>query len=106
MPVLPVFHIASSWAQVGCALSLLMAQHNHACAPNAKARIGDDGRLHISALKPVAAGAEALISYVDASLPLQERQQILSDHYSFDCKCQRCRDEKQMALRARLKKGR
>ena len=90
--------------KVGCALSALMAAHNHACAPNAAARIGENGRLQIRALKALAMGDEALISYVDTALPIAQRARILSEHYGFDCKCTRCGEEKRAALRARLKK--
>ena len=40
-------------------------------------------------LKRVEAGDELTISYVDTSLPLGERAELL-DHWAFECACSRC----------------
>lgn len=91
-------------AKVGCALSALMGWHNHDCAPNAAARVGEDGQLRIEALRGVAADDEVLISYIDAKQPVDARRAILEQHYGFRCGCTRCRDEQRRALKSRLPK--
>ena len=89
--------------RVGCALSVHMGYANHDCAPNCVASVDDDGCVVLTCARPVAEGGEVSISYVDASLPVDERRKTLRDHYEFDCACARCVAEHRAALRARAK---
>ena len=90
-------------SKAGCALSVLTGWHNHACAPNAEATVGDDGKVCVRALADVAEGEEVTISYIDASLPHDERAKILIGHYGFECKCTKCAVEGRKALSKRMK---
>ncbi|PSC68405.1 SET domain-containing [Micractinium conductrix] len=68
---------------------------NHSCAPNAEAfkREGDqDGDAVILALRPVSAGEEITLSYIDEEAPLAERREQLAD-YGFECGCDKCAAE-------------
>jgi len=90
--------------KVGCALSTLMGWHNHDCTPNAASTIGEDGKVAITTLRPIAAAEELTISYVDFSKPVDERRAILEEHYGFRCSCARCRAEQRRALKSRVPK--
>ena len=43
--------------------------------------------------RPVAAGTELTISYIDENLPRTARRTELNETYSFNCQCDRCVDE-------------
>ena len=65
------------------------AMVNHSCAPNIKKSFS--GRtLHFTAIKPIPAGEQLFLSYVDVKLARNLRQWRLSTQYFFDCACTRC----------------
>ncbi|KAG6440086.1 SET domain family protein [Babesia bovis T2Bo] len=70
-------------------LSLL----NHSCQPNIEFDYVDNNTARVQLLRPVSAGEQATISYVDATLPLEKRRRELWDNYLFICRCQRCLEE-------------
>ncbi|GAB4859468.1 Histone-lysine N-methyltransferase atxr2 [Ancistrocladus abbreviatus] len=79
----------------GTALFPLQSCMNHSCCPNAKAFKTEedrDGQATIIALRPIQAGEEVTISYIDEELPYEERQALLAD-YGFRCKCPKCLEE-------------
>jgi SET and MYND domain-containing protein len=79
----------SSTVQVGCALSSTLSALNHSCEPNATATV-QRGWLVVASLKPIQPGEELTICYVDATSPVAKRQEVLREHYNFDCACSRC----------------
>lgn len=56
-----------------------------ACLPSAHAAV-------IRAMRPIKAGEEITISYVDEDAPLEERQDALLE-YGFVCDCPKCSAE-------------
>lgn len=79
----------------GSAFYPLQSCMNHSCCPSAKAFKRDedkDGQAVIIANRPITAGEEITISYIDEDLPFEERQAQLAD-YGFRCSCQRCLKE-------------
>ena len=91
--------------KAGCVLSALVGWHNHDCAPNASATVMDDGRIAVCALGDVARGAEVLISYVDVTEGREARNSVLTRHYGFECRCDRCRIEQRASLKSALKES-
>ena len=56
---------------------------NHACAPNAAQRF--DGRtLQFQVIRPIRAGQEVTVPYVDLAMTRAERRLCLSQRYFFD----------------------
>eukprot|EP00947_MAST-08B_sp_MAST-8B-sp1_P002621 g2621.t1 len=45
------------------------------------------------ACRPIEAGEEVTVSYIDCSLPVAQRQESLSYFYGFQCNCSRCMAE-------------
>ena len=91
--------------KAGCALSALVGWHNHDCTPNAAATVMDDGRLSVCALRDAAAGAEVLISYTNVAEGREARRAVLSKHYGFECRCDRCKLEQRASLKSALKES-
>lgn len=73
---------------------------NHSCTPNCLVaydtttaeKMGGPAEACIFATKDIAPGEELTISYIDASLPLRERRELLA-HYGFECQCSKCQFE-------------
>lgn len=62
---------------------------NHSCTPNCAI---DSARRTIVTTRPIAAGEELTISYIPQLYwPAKLRQQTLSEHYYFSCRCARCK---------------
>ncbi|KXZ55285.1 hypothetical protein GPECTOR_3g421 [Gonium pectorale] len=75
---------------------------NHSCDPNCTAACeGPDATVSVVAQRPIAAGTEITLSYIDVSLPYKARQAELAD-YGFVCRCERCAAE---AAAARARRG-
>ncbi|KAJ1941437.1 hypothetical protein GGF37_003553 [Kickxella alabastrina] len=74
---------------------LLQSCFNHSCDPNCVVMHPNDGmyRAIIKTLRPIKAGEEMLISYVNPRDNLAARQQALREWYMFDCNCGRCQKE-------------
>ena len=94
--------VSRAGKKVGCALSVLMGWHNHDCNPNAASRIGESGAVELETLREIKSGDEITISYVDPSLPYEERRKTLLDHYGFDCKCMKCVTERKTELKSKM----
>ncbi|KAJ2890332.1 hypothetical protein IWW38_004193, partial [Coemansia aciculifera] len=71
---------------------LLQSCFNHNCDPNCVVVHPNDGKYRaiIQTLRPIAAGEEMTITYVNPRDGIGERQQALRDWYMFDCRCERC----------------
>lgn len=80
----------------GTALYSLICKMNHSCDPSCiiEYTIHPPYGLvaQVRALRSIAAGEELTQSYVDASLPVEERQAALKD-YGFQCYCSKCAAE-------------
>eukprot|EP00759_Apiculatamorpha_spiralis_P051051 PhF_6_TR5100/c0_g1_i1/m.7182 len=67
---------------------------NHSCSPNVLVKHNYEGklddRMYAVALRDIMEGEECMISYLDESKTLEERQWYLFDHYKFDCSCVKC----------------
>jgi SET and MYND domain-containing protein len=74
---------------VGVALFDRISLLNHSCDPNAVV-LFDGAAAIVRALKPIAAGDELTISYIDRATDRYERQQQLMSQYFFTCSCSRC----------------
>jgi hypothetical protein len=81
------------------ALFVVGALFNHACEPNVEYTAcsfaeGDDApRVVFRALTDVAEGEELCHSYIDATIPVQERRKKLLLTYRFACRCALCERE-------------
>eukprot|EP00127_Corallochytrium_limacisporum_P006542 Clim_evm14s230 gene=Clim_evmTU14s230 len=80
---------------IGRAVYPLASVFNHSCAPNLVhyMELGAAGFLEIRTARPVAAGEELNINYVDVTLPGKIRRSILEQEYHFVCDCVKCRTE-------------
>ncbi|KAL3157536.1 hypothetical protein ABBQ32_011992 [Trebouxia sp. C0010 RCD-2024] len=79
----------------GTAFYAVQSCFNHSCQPNAHAlRSGDDPNSFavIVALQAISTGDEVTLSYIDESLPFEERQEALQD-YGFVCRCPLCQQQ-------------
>eukprot|EP00658_Telonema_sp_P-2_P042897 TRINITY_DN30860_c0_g1_i1.p1 TRINITY_DN30860_c0_g1~~TRINITY_DN30860_c0_g1_i1.p1 ORF type:complete len:242 (-),score=67.22 TRINITY_DN30860_c0_g1_i1:28-753(-) len=66
---------------------------NHSCHPNLEMQYDDeknDETLVALCLRPIKAGDEICISYIDEDMTFYERQEQLAEHYLFDCGCSKC----------------
>lgn len=81
-------------ANVGVAISPVVALANHSCYPNAvvvfpNGPLKKDG-MHIVAIADINPDEEIVTSYVDVSNPPKIRQLELKERYHFDCTCSLC----------------
>ncbi|XP_069107913.1 uncharacterized protein [Argopecten irradians] len=77
-------------------LFMLHACMNHSCDNNAEVRDRFvDGRpgIALQAKKPISAGQEVTISYIDTKMSRQDRQNWLYQSYNFWCTCTKCQFE-------------
>ncbi|XP_026193623.1 uncharacterized protein LOC34623446 [Cyclospora cayetanensis] len=89
---------------IGAGLFAFGSLTNHSCWPNAEADFPlPKPSLEVRALRPIAEGEEVVISYIDESLSLHERQKILQTNYGFSCTCPRCVVEATEALLVLMK---
>lgn len=76
----------------GTATFLLHNSINHSCEPNVVA-LSNSISCEVNVVcyrKQIHKDQELFLSYIDESLPTQERQKILRDRYLFQCKCVKC----------------
>eukprot|EP00730_Choanoeca_flexa_P016621 TRINITY_DN7897_c0_g1_i2.p1 TRINITY_DN7897_c0_g1~~TRINITY_DN7897_c0_g1_i2.p1 ORF type:complete len:508 (+),score=104.82 TRINITY_DN7897_c0_g1_i2:22-1524(+) len=67
-----------------------IAMLNHSCMPNCVVVTEPYGILAVRTIRPLAAGTECFVSYVDLLLPQQQRIDILKTNKEFVCTCLRC----------------
>lgn len=97
---------ASEQQQIGSSLFATASLLNHACQPNVQMQWTNQqspsskSYAQYVATRPVMAGAELTVSYLDDSWPLQQRQEHLSWAYGFQCECDRCQHETEMSGRS------
>ncbi|KAM0749983.1 hypothetical protein T439DRAFT_363607 [Meredithblackwellia eburnea MCA 4105] len=74
-----------------CLETLESHRINHSCTPNAHASYNPTKKtLQIYSLVPLAPSTEILLSYIDPTLPLSERQHQLWSQWRFFCRCDVC----------------
>lgn len=88
--------------KAACALSAWVGYTNHSCEPSAAVSVGRDGRVTMVALRAIKAGEEVSISYINGATALEERQEVLKEHYGFSCKCPKCLRESGGQVKSRL----
>ena len=77
---------------VGAALDLVTATINHSCDPNAFVFF-EGNQLRVRSLKRIPAGGEITVCYVDPTIDVAMRQELLKRDHFFDCCCSRCKAE-------------
>ncbi|KAL1667185.1 hypothetical protein GGF50DRAFT_49164 [Schizophyllum commune] len=88
------------------AIFMQASRINHSCSPNAKWEWDRKTlALTLRAVRPIRAGEEITINYVDVALPRAERRARLRATYHFDCHCPACArdDPRSDAARAELR---
>jgi len=64
---------------------------NHSCLPNvASVSQHLDRKIDLVAIREIKAGDEIHISYIDETMPIEQRQKELLKLYLFNCKCEKC----------------
>ncbi|KAI7779298.1 hypothetical protein LA080_000969 [Diaporthe eres] len=64
---------------------------NHDCRPNAAYYVDQSTLMHITtAVRPIKAGEEITITYLDPLAPRADRQERAQSHWGFDCTCPHC----------------
>lgn len=69
---------------------------NHSCRPNTRYRV-DNGNFTLISLRDIAKGEEITMSYNDklwTDMPYIERTHSIMLSYLFECKCEKCEEEK------------
>jgi hypothetical protein len=78
----------------GTAIYGLPSLLNHSCEPNLDAVWRDgDAKLSLICRRPISAGEELTITYIDSGAPLADRRAELQHAYGFTCRCEMCLDE-------------
>ena len=74
---------------IGAALDLVTTTINHTCDPNAIVFFegNQPHKLRVRSLKKIAAGEEITIGYIDPSLCVTVRQDLLKYTHVFTCRC-------------------
>lgn len=64
---------------------------NHDCRPNAAYYVDQSTLMHITtAVRPIKAGEEITITYLDPLAPHADRQERAQSHWGFECTCSHC----------------
>ena len=71
----------------------LVSGINHSCDPNCEVAYVEDNGVMIVARRPIAAGEELTISYVDPEMDDEDRREELEETYGFECACPKCAPE-------------
>lgn len=59
---------------------------NHSCEPNSFAFL-EKGEIRVRSLRKIAAGEEITICYIDPTVDVKSRREILMDEHFFECGC-------------------
>lgn len=76
--------------EIGLGVFPPLSSFNHSCAPNVHMHAGAGGVLCARLVKPVSAGDELTICYIDPYQPRAVRRAQLWASYRFRCGCERC----------------
>eukprot|EP00435_Cladocopium_sp_Y103_P057745 s329_g20.t1 len=77
----------------GIGLARRVALMNHSCRPNCEIDYNGNATAVVKAIRPIPAGEELTISYIDETKPLRVRRSRLERRYGFRCFCRRCVQE-------------
>ena len=66
---------------------------NHSCSPHVRYYPSENGYMVFETMRPIEANEEVFDSYINGSLPREERQTTLLKRYGFDCNCIKCKSE-------------
>ncbi|KAK4227007.1 hypothetical protein QBC38DRAFT_391919 [Podospora fimiseda] len=83
---------ATKKESVGFALDLVTATINHSCDPNAFV-FWEKGEVRVRSLRKIEAGEEVTICYVDPTIDVATRGEMLEKEHFFTCRCLRCKAE-------------
>nr|KAF7413254.1 hypothetical protein H0235_013105 [Vespula pensylvanica] len=65
---------------------------NHACVPNTRHHYDSQQQLYVIAVRPISAGEEITMTYIDLFWDTILRRQVLNITKNFFCRCSRCSD--------------
>ncbi len=87
------YRISTSSSQhIGLCFDPYLSLINHSCVPNAYISFRGPAAV-VRALLPIEEGEEVLVSYIDQSLPRQQRHEKLKSRWHFECACEACEDK-------------
>lgn len=78
----------------GC-ICIIQSCFNHSCDPNCHVHTLDDSTIYVDTNRDITKGEELTISYVDNTLPLADRRNIIKN-YHFTCNCPLCKREERL----------
>lgn len=81
-----------SIAGLGVGIYIVVSKLNHSCCPNCDIKFRDSSAILVTE-RPLEAGEQLFISYVDDKLSRSQRRQLLRDGWGFECNCDRCSSE-------------
>lgn len=76
----------------GACICIIQSCFNHSCDPNCHIHSVDDSTVYVTTNRDISKGEELTISYIDNTLPLDDRRSLIRN-YHFDCVCRLCRLE-------------
>eukprot|EP01117_Protostelium_nocturnum_P018311 TRINITY_DN7634_c0_g1_i5.p1 TRINITY_DN7634_c0_g1~~TRINITY_DN7634_c0_g1_i5.p1 ORF type:complete len:250 (+),score=62.88 TRINITY_DN7634_c0_g1_i5:590-1339(+) len=78
----------------GKSLYFLSSMYNHSCIPNVSPSFtGANSKLEMISNTKIEKDDELFISYIDSTLPYEERKELLLEAYGFECNCAKCTGE-------------
>jgi hypothetical protein len=78
----------------GSAVYLLGSLFNHSCVPNVDVSFPrNNHEIEFRAMRDIKKHEHLCVSYIDSTLPYQERQRRLEMGYGFRCMCDACRED-------------
>jgi len=78
--------MAANKESVGAAFDSVTAVINHSCEPNAFVFF-QGNQLRVRSLKKIAAGQEIIVCYIDPTLHMGARRELLQRKHFFECQC-------------------
>lgn len=82
---------SQQWTILGTGAFIVHNCMNHSCRPCVtNVSSGTSNELQVVALRPIEPGDELTISYIDETLPIEQRQALLWQQYRFRCRCDLC----------------
>ncbi|KAH8584706.1 SET domain containing with a cysteine cluster at the C-terminus [Cryptosporidium sp. chipmunk genotype I] len=76
----------------GACVCIIQSCFNHSCDPNCHVYTIDDSTIYVNTNRDIMKGEELTISYIDNTLPLAERINLIQN-YHFTCACILCKKE-------------
>lgn len=73
----------------GACICVIQSCFNHSCDPNCHVHSVDDSTVYVTTNRDISKGEELTISYIDNTLPLSDRRNLIQN-YHFTCCCKLC----------------